>query len=700
MTCNTTSFPPSCQPPFGFVPSPFSPSQNGCPDQCGFPAGPNTANSTLNGLVTWLNTEASQVGSSLATADALGNLRLNSITLFNGSPGVLTETSSGLLSPIPQGANGTFLGVSGGALGFYVPADVFTASGTAGQVLVNNTSGVPTSGAITLTLAAGITGVTSFTGNLQFNGLLGVGAAASGQTALNLATSGASPGLIYGLVDQVTLIPNTNGQSLAGALIQNTVNLNTHTSLEYDGVYISTPTLTGSGSLSFGFMLTVQAPAAGMQGYAEFGSVGSITSTGLNGMAIGTTTPSTGAFTTLSASGAITSTLTGSLFNATTATTQGAYLTFGNTGGLSYFGISNSTGTTFSSTGYAAVVYTPVEFDIIPNGTLYKFAPGSATFPANLSISAGGALSVSGTSTLTGTATIGGSSPAAYSAVVVQNTSSTGFARTVYAIGASGANGNATIDYVPGSFFRIGLNSNDTTTPLVFSTNNNATALTLDTSQNATFAGNILSLGKAVGGNILASANSGTNAAYFTFNSSGGTAYVGQETSAGGSIVIGSGGYGLSLAPSSGHNIYFGTGAGAAVAGSFVGNNFTANGSILSPSATGGIGYTTGAGGTVVQATNKATSVTLNKLTGAITTSNAALAGNTVVSFQVVLSAMGSNDTIITTLKSGAATPGTYEIWASETGGGAFNMNIRNITGGSLSEALVINYVVLKGSNA
>ena len=37
---------------------------------------------------------------------------------------------------------------------------------------------------------------------------------------------------------------------------------------------------------------------------------------------------------------------------------------------------------------------------------------------------------------------------------------------------------------------------------------------------------------------------------------------------------------------------------------------------------TGGIGYATGAGGTVMQATNKATGVTLNTVSGQITTNN------------------------------------------------------------------------------
>ena len=55
-----------------------------------------------------------------------------------------------------------------------------------------------------------------------------------------------------------------------------------------------------------------------------------------------------------------------------------------------------------------------------------------------------------------------------------------------------------------------------------------------------------------------------------------------------------------------------------------------------------GLGYGTGAGGTVTQATSKSTAVTLNKPTGQITTHNAALAADTTVSFLV-------NNSLITT---------------------------------------------------
>ena len=59
------------------------------------------------------------------------------------------------------------------------------------------------------------------------------------------------------------------------------------------------------------------------------------------------------------------------------------------------------------------------------------------------------------------------------------------------------------------------------------------------------------------------------------------------------------------------------------------------------------LGYATGAQGTVTQATDKGTAVTLNKSMGRITMNNAALAGNTAVTFTLNNNLISANDTII-----------------------------------------------------
>lgn len=112
----------------------------------------------------------------------------------------------------------------------------------------------------------------------------------------------------------------------------------------------------------------------------------------------------------------------------------------------------------------------------------------------------------------------------------------------------------------------------------------------------------------------------------------------------------------------------------------------------------GGIGYTAGAGGTVAQATSKATAVILNKLSGQITLNAAALAANTVVSFTFTNSFLAAGDRIIFSHDSGG-TLGAYYFTHGLCGAGSVTIYVRNLTAGSLSEAAVIGFSVLKSSN-
>src|SRR6185369_12062510 len=64
-------------------------------------------------------------------------------------------------------------------------------------------------------------------------------------------------------------------------------------------------------------------------------------------------------------------------------------------------------------------------------------------------------------------------------------------------------------------------------------------------------------------------------------------------------------------------------------------------------SSSGGIGYETGAGGTVSQSTSKSTGVTLNKITGQITLNGAALAAGGIVSFVLTNSTIAATDQLI-----------------------------------------------------
>lgn len=113
-----------------------------------------------------------------------------------------------------------------------------------------------------------------------------------------------------------------------------------------------------------------------------------------------------------------------------------------------------------------------------------------------------------------------------------------------------------------------------------------------------------------------------------------------------------------------------------------------------------GVGYQTGDGGAVTQITSKATTVTLNKLSGQITMNNAALAAGSTVQFQLTNSFVTANDGIIFTIyRAGIASSANYNVWG-DVGAGSSLINLKNISGGSLSEAVVINYQVVKGAIA
>lgn len=115
---------------------------------------------------------------------------------------------------------------------------------------------------------------------------------------------------------------------------------------------------------------------------------------------------------------------------------------------------------------------------------------------------------------------------------------------------------------------------------------------------------------------------------------------------------------------------------------------------------TGALGFATGAGGTVTQATSKATGVTLNKRCGQITTSNSSLASGARTAFTVTNSTVSSTDVVHVNVQSGAAAPGSYAVYCCNVGSGSFDIAIHNFQGGALAEALVLNFAVLEGVTA
>lgn len=119
---------------------------------------------------------------------------------------------------------------------------------------------------------------------------------------------------------------------------------------------------------------------------------------------------------------------------------------------------------------------------------------------------------------------------------------------------------------------------------------------------------------------------------------------------------------------------------------------------ILVTSTSEGVGYGTGAGGTVTQLTDKSTGVTLSKMCGDITLNNAQLNAATIVSFTLTNTGIAATDILVMNHISGG-TVGSYTFTAACAAGSAV-IYVRNATAGNLSEAIVIRFAVVKAVNS
>jgi replicative DNA helicase len=113
-----------------------------------------------------------------------------------------------------------------------------------------------------------------------------------------------------------------------------------------------------------------------------------------------------------------------------------------------------------------------------------------------------------------------------------------------------------------------------------------------------------------------------------------------------------------------------------------------------------GLGYGPGAGGTVTQATSKSTAVTLNKPCGQITMNNSALSAGSTEAFNMhnnIQTALSDH-----CIASGANTVDqiNYQIWAVNNGAGIVRFFIKNIGTVTKSDALVINFAIIKGATS
>jgi len=198
-------------------------------------------------------------------------------------------------------------------------------------------------------------------------------------------------------------------------------------------------------------------------------------------------------------------------------------------------------------------------------------------------------------------------------------------------------------------------------------------AMTLDAS-------GALLVGTTTGSNRL-TVNSGAATTIAQFTSTGTSAYLGL-TNSGASAFIGADNTGAFQVQTP---------------GSAYSAKLTIDASGNLTLSAGAMGYGTGAGGTVTQATSKATAVTLNKPSGAVTMHNAALAAGASVLFDIYNTFFSGYDAAVLT---GTSWSGFYRVETANSSTGSIGIRVTNTDSVSRSDPLVINFAIIKGAAA
>lgn len=123
------------------------------------------------------------------------------------------------------------------------------------------------------------------------------------------------------------------------------------------------------------------------------------------------------------------------------------------------------------------------------------------------------------------------------------------------------------------------------------------------------------------------------------------------------------------------------------------------------PTATLGYGATTtglqgATGGTVTQASNRTTGVTLNTICGAITTNTTSLAAEAAAAFVVTNSLIAITDTVVVSQRSGS-NGGNTDVFVSAVAAGSFSITVSNnnaAAGTAETGAIIINFAVIKAA--
>lgn len=128
----------------------------------------------------------------------------------------------------------------------------------------------------------------------------------------------------------------------------------------------------------------------------------------------------------------------------------------------------------------------------------------------------------------------------------------------------------------------------------------------------------------------------------------------------------------------------------------------TAASSIRSTSSSAGVGYATGAGGAVTQATSRTTGVTLNAICGQITLFAASISGHEADQFVLTNSAIEAGDVVVVSIKSGlaAGTAKYYSVQVVATNTGQCTISVGNIDNATIpasgTDTPVLSFAVIK----
>jgi hypothetical protein len=115
------------------------------------------------------------------------------------------------------------------------------------------------------------------------------------------------------------------------------------------------------------------------------------------------------------------------------------------------------------------------------------------------------------------------------------------------------------------------------------------------------------------------------------------------------------------------------------------------------------LAYVLGTGGQITQLTSKSTAVATNVICGQITMAASSLAANTSVSFNLVNDNISVTDIVIVNaanVAGAAPTVNTYIVACDAVLAGSCRIQVRNVSGSALAQALVLNFAIIKAVNA